>query len=114
MRKAIALFAALGVVGCFLPLQGGWFSFFDLRHFDAFPVYLVVLAFLAPLVAGLADRTRVAAAVGAFGFGYLLFKFGFGTTDLVLHGGIGAKMMGVGAVGGFACSLLGFAERDRN
>lgn len=113
MRKAITLFAALGLAGCFLPLHSGWFSFFDLRHFDALPVYLVVLAFLAPLVAGLVERTRVAAVVGLFGSGYLLFKFGFGTTDLVLHGGIGAKLIGVGAVGGFACSLLGLAERDR-
>lgn len=113
MRKAIALFAALGLVGCFLPLDAGWFSFFDLRHFDALPVYLVVLGFLAPLVAGLADKTRIAAVVGAVGFGYILYKFGLDTTDLVIHGGVGAKLMGVGVIGGFACALLAFAERDR-
>ena len=114
MRKVIALFGALGLVGCFLPLGGGaWFSFFDLRHFDSL-IYLVMLGFLAPLVAGLADKTRVAAAVGAIGFGYILYKFGLDTTDLVIHGGIGAKMMGVAVVGGFVSSLIGFAEKDRH
>lgn len=113
MRKVIALFAALGLVGCFLPLDRGFFSFFDLRHFDALSVYLVVLGFLLPLLAGLADKARIAAAVGTIGFGYVLYKFGFDTKDLILHGGLGAKMMGVAILGGFASSLLGFAERDR-
>lgn len=114
MRKVIALFAALGLVGCFLPLDAGWFSFFDLRHFDSLSVYLVVLGFLLPLLAGLADKTRVAAAIGTAGFGYVLYKFGFDTKDLIIHGSIGAKLMGVGVLGGFVASLLGFAERDRN
>jgi|MudIll2142460700_1097286.scaffolds.fasta_scaffold995410_2 hypothetical protein len=109
MRKAIALFGVLGVVGCFLPLLGG-ISMFDLREIDALPVYLLLAAFAAPMVAGLADKTAVAAAVGTLGFGYVLYKFGLDTLDLILDAGIGGKLMGVAAVGGFACALLGFAE----
>lgn len=108
MRKAIAAFGVLGLVGCFLPLVGG-ISMFDLRHLDALPVWLLVLAFAAPMLAGLADSAVM--IVGAFGFGYVLFKFGFDTVNLVLDAGIGGKMMGVAAVAGFASSLLGFAEK---
>ena len=86
---------------------------FDIREADALAVYLLIGAFLAPMIAGLSDKTSVAAAVGTIGFGYVLYKFGFNTLDLVLEGGIGGKMMGVAAVAGFACSLLGFAERKQ-
>lgn len=112
MRKAIALFGVLGLVGCFLPLIGG-ISMFDLRELDALPVYLLLAAFAAPMCAGLADKAKVAAAVGTVGFGYVLYKFGFNTLDLIVDAGIGGKLMAVAAVAGFACSLLGFAERDR-
>jgi hypothetical protein len=112
MRKAIAGFALLGLVGCFLPLIGS-ISMFDIREADALAVYLLIAAFLAPMIAGLSDKIGVAAAVGTIGFGYVLYKFGFNTLDLVLEGGIGGKMMGVAAVAGFACSLLGFAERKQ-
>ena len=84
---------------------------FDIRHADALAVYLLIGAFLAPMIAGLSDKTAVAAAT--VGFGYVLYKFGFNTLDLVIDGGIGGKMMGVAAVAGFACSLLGFAERKQ-
>jgi hypothetical protein len=110
MRKAIAAFGVLGLVGCFLPLVGG-ISMFDLRHVDALPVWLLVAAFAAPMIAGLADHTRVAAVVGTIGFGYVLYKFGTDTLNLVLDASIGGKMMGVAAVAGFACALLGFAEK---
>jgi hypothetical protein len=112
MRKAIALFGLLGLVGCFLPLIGS-ISMFDFREADAIAVYLLIGAFLAPMIAGFADKTAVASAVGTVGFGYVLYKFGFSTLDLVLDGGIGGKMMGVAAVAGFACSLLGFAEQRK-
>lgn len=110
MRKAIALFGVLGLVGCLLPLQGG-VSMFDLRHLDAFPVWLIVCAFATPMIAGLADDTRIASLVGTIGFGYVLYKFGFDTVKLVREASIGGKMMGVAAIAGFACALLGFAEK---
>jgi FtsH-binding integral membrane protein len=112
MRKPIALLGLLGLVGCFLPLVGG-FSMFDLRHFEALPVYLLMAAFLVPMIAGLADNVKAAAAVGTLGFGYVLFKFGFGTLDLFIDGRIGGKAIAVAAVAGFACSLLAFAEKQK-
>jgi hypothetical protein len=113
MRKAIALFGLLGLVGCFLPIIGSM-SMFDLREVDAIAIYLLIGAFLAPMIAGFADKTVTASMVGTVGFGYVLYKFGFSTLDLVLDGGIGGKMMGVAAVAGFACSLLGFAEQRKH
>jgi hypothetical protein len=112
MRKAIALFGLLGLVGCFLPLIGGM-SMFDLREIDAIAVYLLLAAFLAPMIAGFSDKVAIASTVGTIGFGYVLYKFGFNTLDLVLEGGLGGKMIGVAAVAGFACSLLGFAEQRK-
>ena len=109
MKKAIAAFGALGVLGIFLPIIGG-ISLFDLRHVDALPVYLLLAAFAAPMIAGLAERTAVAATVGTIGFGYALYKFGLDIFNVILDAGIGGKMMAVAAVVGFACALLGFAE----
>jgi hypothetical protein len=109
MKKAIALFGALGVLGVFLPLIGS-ISLFDFRHLDAVPVYLMLAAFAAPLCAGLADKTIAAAVTGTIGFGYALYKFGFDIFDVLLHASIGGKLMAVAAIAGFACSLLGFAE----
>jgi hypothetical protein len=109
MKKAIALFGLLGLVGCFLPMIAG-ISMFDFRHADWLQVYLLLGAFAAPMIAGLSDKTAIASVVGTLGFGYILFKFGFDTKDLILDASIGGKMMGVGAIAGFACSLLGFAE----
>jgi hypothetical protein len=112
MKKAIALFGVLGLVGCFLPLVAG-ISLFDLRHVDALPVYLMLGAFAAPMVAGLAEHTRAAAIAGTIGFGYVLYKFGFDIFDLVIDAGIGGKLMAVAAVAGFGAALLGFAERKQ-
>jgi hypothetical protein len=111
MKKAIALFGALGVLGVFLPIAAG-LSLFDFRHFDAVPVYLMLAAFAAPLCAALAEKTFVAAVTGTLGFGYALYKFGFDILDVLLHASIGGKLMAVAAIAGFACSLLGFAETN--
>ncbi len=111
MKRAFAIFGLLGLVGCFLPLAAG-ISLFDVRAFDAAGVYLVMAAFAVPMFLGLAGKLPAAAKVGAVGcFAYLLFyKFGFDTFDLVVHGAIGAKLMGVAAVGGLVTSLGSFAE----
>ena len=109
MKKAIALFGLLGLVGCFLPLAPH-VSWFDFHNFD-WVVWLVIAAFAVPMIAGFADKTAVASVVGCVCFGYILFKFGTGTIDLVLHASIGGKMMAVAAAGGLGASLLGFAER---
>jgi len=114
MKRPIALFALVGLVGCFLPLGAG-ISFFDLRHLDWLPVVLMTAAFALPLIAGLISgaSNMGAALAGLLGFGYVAFKFGTGLWDLTIHADIGGKMMGVAAVGGLVSSLLALAERKR-
>src|SRR3954470_5044635 len=100
MKRFVLAFGLIGLVGCFLPFIPG-LSFFDMRHFDAWPVYLVLAAYAIPTLIG-ASKSALGFgdALGATGaFGYLLYKFGTGTIDLILHGSIGAIMMGVAAVG---------------
>ncbi len=113
MKRAFAIFGLVGLVGCFLPLVPG-ISLFDVRAFDAMSVYLVMAAFAVPMLLGLSAKLPAAAKAGAVGcFAYLLFyKFGFDTFDLVIHGSIGAKAIGIAAVGGLVSSLASFAETD--
>jgi len=112
MKRPVALFALLGLVGCFLPLVGG-FSFFELRHFEWLPIVLMTAAFAAPLVASLTARSTGLALVGAAGFGYVIFKCGTALWTMAIHGQIGGKMMAVSPVGGFIASLLALGDRDK-
>jgi hypothetical protein len=113
MKRAIALCGLVGLVGCFLPIAAG-FSLFDARVFDALAVYAMMAAFAIPMLLGLADKLPTGGKVAAIGcFSYLLFyKMGFDVFDLIVHGSIGGKAMGVAAIGGFASSLGSFAESD--
>ena len=113
MKRAFAIFGLVGLVGCFLPIAAG-FSLFDARAFDAIGVFLMMAAFAVPMLLGLATKLPAAAKAGAVGcFAYLLFyKMGFDVFDLVIHGSIGGKAMGVAAVGGLVTSLGSFAETD--
>jgi hypothetical protein len=109
MKKAIALFGVLGVLGVFLPLAGS-ISMFDFRHFDALLVYSLLAAFAIPMVAAFAEKTSVAAMLGTVGFGWVLYKFGVHTVTDFFDVSIGGKMMCAAALGGFGSSLLAFAE----
>ncbi len=114
MKRAFALFGLIGLVGCFLPIAGG-FSLFDARVFDHLMVYAMMAAFAIPMLLGLAGgklpAAAKAAAVGCFAY-VLLYKFGFDVFDLIVHGAIGGKAMGVAAIGGLITSLGSFAETD--
>ena len=115
MKRAFALFGLLGLVGCFLPLVPG-FSLFDARHFDLIGVLLVIAAFAVPLVLGTTDKLHPGASIVAIGcFGYLLvWKFGVDVLDLIWHGSIGGKAMGVAAIGGLLTSIASLAEPKRS
>ncbi|MBL0213657.1 MAG: hypothetical protein IPQ07_07230 [Myxococcales bacterium] len=82
--------------------------------FDQLMVYAMIAAFAIPMVLGLSSKLPAAAKAGAVGcFAYvLLYKFGFDVFDLIVHGAIGGKAMGVAAIGGFVTSLGSFAEAD--
>jgi len=113
MKRAFAIFGLVGLVACFLPMLPG-ISLFDLRAFDALGVYTMMAAFAVPMILGLATKLPAAAKAGAVGcFAYLLFyKMGFSVWDFVVHGSIGAKAMGVAAIGGLVTSLGSFAESE--
>ncbi len=104
MKRFIVGFAILGLVGCFLPLAGG-VSLFDFHSLAWWPVLTMLAAFAVPAVLG--NARGVAASLGAAAaFGYVLYRFDFtGVIDMVVHGGIGAKMMAVGGVGGLLASI---------
>lgn len=107
MKRLVLVFAALGLVGCFLPFVGD-LTWWDLRKLDeGWTVYLVIAAFLVPLVVSLEGRERsfAGAAVATGAFGFLIYKFGTSVIDLVFHGAIGAILMGVATIGGFAASV---------
>src|SRR5215813_7114766 len=98
MKRSVALFGLIGLVGCFLPLVPG-LSFFELRHLEWLPIVLMTAAFLIPMLAGLTGSNASAAATGLFGFGYVVYKFGTGLWDLTFHAEIGGKMIAIAAVG---------------
>ncbi len=110
MKRLIAVFGLVGLVGCFLPLAVG-VSLIDFRHFEAWPIYLILAGFVVPTVAALGDKlTPMRCLAALIGFGYVAVKFNTGIWDLVVHADIGGKMMGVAAIGGLLASLGSFAE----
>ena len=110
MKRLIAVFGLVGLVGCFLPLAVG-ISLVDFRHLEAWPIYLIVAGFLVPTVAALTDKlTPMRCLVALIGFGYVAVKFNTGIWDLVVHADIGGKMIGVAAIGGLLASLASFGE----
>jgi hypothetical protein len=111
MKRIIGLFGLLGLVGCFLPIIPG-LSLFDMRHFDALQVYLMIGAFVVTVAVGFGtDRLSAGLTLLAMGcFAYILYKFGFEILDLLRFTSIGGIMMGVGAVGGFIACLASFTE----
>jgi hypothetical protein len=112
MKRTIAIFGLVGLIGCFLPLIAG-ISFFELRHLEWMPIVLMTAAFVVPMIAGLAGSNAGAALAGIIGFGYVCIKFGTGLWDLTIHAEIGGKMMAIAAVGGLISSIMALADRKR-
>ena len=111
MKRLGLVFGILGLIGCFLPFWLGA-SYWDFhtsvggRH-----VYLVLAAFLAPVLA--TQGTRSTALLGIAGFGYVAWRvFGTDVFTVVQHGSIGAVLMVVGAYGGLVSSLSALAARE--
>jgi hypothetical protein len=112
MKRALAVFGVLGLVGCFLPVMVGGESIFDLRHFDVVRVILMFAAFGFPLLTGLqpGPTTVGTALVGLGCFGYLVAKFRLGLWDLAIDGDAGGKMIAIAAAGGFVASIAALAR----
>ncbi len=112
MKRWAFGFAVLGLIGCFLPLGHDGASWFDYRHLDpGWTMWLVIAAFAVPVLLGLGgeDRSRGGALVSLACFGYVTYKLGQVSFDLVIHGAIGGRMMGVAVIGGIISSAIGLA-----
>jgi len=112
MRRYVLGFALLGLVGCFLPMIGRTsISLFDLHRLSWHP-WLIGVAFAAPAVA-VWRRSAAIVLVSVISFGYLAFRFGPKTMDLVLYAGIGGKLIGVAVAGGVLATVGVILERFR-
>lgn len=111
MKRYILLFGLLGLVGCFLPIAGG-ITLFDLRHFR-FGAWLVVLAFVLPVLVAWRGNTAATVLAGSAGFGYVGWRLGPRAVDLILHAGIGGKLIGVAIIGGVLATIGAFLESRR-
>ena len=112
MKRALAVFGVLGLVGCFLPVMVGGESVFDLRHFDVVRVILMFAAFGFPLLFGLqpGPSTIGAALTGLGCFGYLVAKFRLGLWDLLIDGDAGGKLIAIAATAGLLASVAALAR----
>ena len=115
MKRSLAIFGLLGLVGCFLPVMIGVDSIFALRQFNWIPVILMTSAFVFPIIAGIqpGPTTVGTALTGLVCFGYVLAKFGTSVWDLAIHGESGGKMIAIAAVGGFASAALALVAGRR-
>jgi len=110
MKRYLLLFGLLGLVGCFLPLVGGTsLTLFDVRQLQG-RAWLVVVAFLVPALVAWRGNSASTVLAGIVGFGYLGWRLGPRAVDLVLHGGIGGKLIGVAIIGGVIATIGAFLE----
>lgn len=113
LKFGVLICGVLGLVGCFLPMisEGGLsFTFFDMRKADAAQTFMVMGAYavgLAMAAMGAAKgMQRWQSIVAAIAFAFVVFKFRGGFLDLITKGAIGAKLMGIAAIGGLVFAIL--------
>jgi hypothetical protein len=117
MKKLIQIFAAVGFIGCFLPLVAGGqknVSWWDLRDREsAWLIYSVIGAYAVSFIAAtLANIDKRAGALAALlPFAYVVYKVR--VVDYILYTRIGGVMMGVGAIGGLAVAAITYATARR-
>ncbi|HEY0253782.1 MAG TPA: hypothetical protein VGC41_19765 [Kofleriaceae bacterium] len=110
MKRTISILGLIGLVGCFLPLIPH-LSLWNLRAFtEGWTVYLVIAAFAFAAYAGAAAKSdAIAGLAGLASFGYLAFKLGTDTFDLVFHASMGGILIGVAVIGGVLASIAALA-----
>jgi len=110
----------IGLIGCFLPFvseSGISMSFWGMKALMGGQTYLVMAGFVVGLVMGAmamakAPMQRWQAIVALVGFAFVVFKFRGGFLDLITHGAIGAKLMGLAAIAGLVLSGLCIAKPE--
>lgn len=110
----------IGLIACFLPLASGEgisMSWWDLHNVDMVQTMLVMAGFglglaMGAMAAAKPPMLRWQAIVALLGFAYVVFKFRGGFLDLITHGAIGAKLMGIAAIAGIVFSGLCLAKPE--
>ena len=114
MKRTIAIVAGIGLLGCFMPLatwRGNTISLVTLRHLDWLGVMLILLGFATPLLALLvAPSPRTTAIASLAGFGYVMWKLGLSSINLIINGSLGGRMIGAAAIAGVVVSLIGVLD----
>lgn len=111
-KLGVLIFGAVGLIGCFLPLvseQGISMSLWSMHSLAMGQTLMVMLGFALPLVMGImalkGSMLRWQAIVSIVGFAFVLFKFRGGFIDLLTHGAIGAKLMGIAVIVGIVSAI---------
>ena len=108
LKFGVIVCGLLGLVGSFLPLTTG-VTFFDTRLFDAANVYIILAGFAAALAMGVLGvakgMERWMAIIAIVGFAMIVLRM---RTEMIemLKAGMGAKLMGIGAIAGLVFAIL--------
>jgi hypothetical protein len=110
----------IGLIACFLPLASGEgmsISFWDMHNVDMAQTMMVMAGYglglaMGAMAAAKPPMLRWQAIVALLGFAFVVFKFRGGFLDLITHGAIGAKLMGLAAIAGLVFSGLCLAKPE--
>lgn len=107
LKLGVVACGLLGLVGCFLPLTES-LSFFGTRAFDAANVYITLAGFaIAAAMGALGVARRMEswmAIIALVGFAMIVLRLRGDVVDL-LQAGIGAKLVGIGAIAGLLFAI---------
>ena len=111
LKFGVLACGAIGLIGCFLPMVSGAPSFFAMRELmGAAQVFMVMGGFAVAAAMGAMGAAkgmqRWQSIVAIIGFAFVVFKMRDGFLRLITDGGIGAKLMGIGAAAGLVFAIL--------
>ena len=111
LKYGVLACGLLGLIGCFLPQISGGPSFFAYRELiGSGQVFMVMAGFAVPLAMGAMGAAkgmqRWQSIVAIIGFAFVVFKMREGFLKLITDGGIGAKLMGIGAAAGLVFAII--------
>lgn len=117
LKLGVLVCGVVGLIGCFLPMvsgEGMSISLWDVHSADMGQVLMVMIGYGLGIVAGVmamkGGMQRWQGIMAVVGFAFVVFKFRGGFLDLITHGAIGGKLMGLAAVAGLVFSVLCIAK----
>ena len=120
LKLGVLLCGVVGLIGCFLPMMSGEgisVSLWDAHSADMGGVLMVLIGFgLGAAMGAMAMKAgmqRWQAIVALLGFALVLVKLRSGFFDMIAHGAIGAKLMGLAALAGAVLSALCVAKPEQ-